>query len=219
MNKVLYSKSGKGQRSKEEFNIAEGYSEGLGLEIGCGNNRFRKDILTIDIAETSDVDLVWNAEKLPFTDRTFDFIFSSYCLKDFENPLKILKEWLRCIKIMGNLILVLPDMENNNDWKEIAKFQCTQKYIFDLIKKLPVELVDMKIYNNSISFGVVLKRLPQERDKYLMVYTPFGQALRISETENKIKVIYEDKTEKILNKSEIKIAGEARRIPDILYTL
>jgi hypothetical protein len=123
-----------------------------------------------------------------------------------------MKEWLRCIKLMGYLILILPNMINNDNYEGVAKFKCTEKFILSCIKFLPAKLIDINLPKISTSFGVVIQRLPQDRDNYLMAYTPFGPAIRISETENKIMVIYPDKTEREFLKTEIKISGNCRHI-------
>jgi hypothetical protein len=49
------------------------------------------------------------ADKLPFETQSLDFLYSSHLLEDFLDWLPILTEWTRCIRIGGNLIILIPD--------------------------------------------------------------------------------------------------------------
>jgi len=46
-----------------------------------------------------------------FKDDVLDFVYSSHLLEDFQNTEDVLKEWLRVLKVMGNLVLFCPDEE------------------------------------------------------------------------------------------------------------
>lgn len=51
------------------------------------------------------------ADRLPFDSGSLDFVYSSHLLEDFLNPLPELSEWTRCVKIGGNIIILVPDKE------------------------------------------------------------------------------------------------------------
>lgn len=49
------------------------------------------------------------ATKLPFNNDSLDFVYSSHLLEDFLDWEPVLREWVRCLKPGGRLIVVLPD--------------------------------------------------------------------------------------------------------------
>lgn len=55
--------------------------------------------------------LGFDCRTLPFRDATLDTIYSSHLLEDFsyEEQIHILREWLRCLRTTGTLILLQPD--------------------------------------------------------------------------------------------------------------
>jgi len=98
----------------EFLSVRKYWENGLGVDIGCGTNRLSKRIMTIDTFDYgSEPDMLCDGRKLPFSSNKLDFIFSSHCLEDFppKEILNVFNEWLRCIKINGYLVLLLPDME------------------------------------------------------------------------------------------------------------
>jgi hypothetical protein len=71
------------------------------------------------------------ADKLPFETKSLDWLYSSHLLEDFvpEEALKMLGEWTRCIRVGGNIIILVPDKELWN--AAIAKGQppnCAHKH-------------------------------------------------------------------------------------------
>ena len=220
-NKIEYSESTKGKRNIHDFRLFENWAQGLGLEIGCGMNRFSHTVLAIDRSKESEADIIIDANKLPFADRTFDFIFSSHCLKDFSEPLLVFKEWLRVIKPMGFLLLLLPDMDTIENWGDVAGFKCTETKILKLIEQAECRLIDMPNHPQeelTTSFAIVIQRLPVKRDEYKLVYTQLGRALLLKENNDEVEVMYADGSTRILNKNEIRIDG-TYRFPDLLDML
>lgn len=55
------------------------------------------------------------ANALPFETASLDFVYSSHLLEDFLDPLPILTEWCRCVKIGGNLVILVPDKKLWNE--------------------------------------------------------------------------------------------------------
>lgn len=49
------------------------------------------------------------ADKLPFETASLDFVYSSHLLEDYLDPLPVLTEWNRCVKIGGNIVILVPD--------------------------------------------------------------------------------------------------------------
>lgn len=61
------------------------------------------------------------ADKLPFENESLDWVYSSHLLEDYLDPLPVLSEWCRCVKIGGLILILVPDKAL---WNEaIAKGQ------------------------------------------------------------------------------------------------
>lgn len=83
------------------------------LEIGCGDGDSIGEISELTKARRFGVDLAdfrknknfyflqGEAENLPFSDNTFDFIYSVYCLPYVQDKLKVLNEVRRILKLGG----------------------------------------------------------------------------------------------------------------------
>jgi|WetSurMetagenome_2_1015567.scaffolds.fasta_scaffold35271_3 ADP-heptose:LPS heptosyltransferase/predicted SAM-dependent methyltransferase len=87
------------------------YTRGYGLDLGCGPYKAFPHFIGVDMKRygPENPDIVMDATDLRiFADESLDFIFSSHLLEDFEDPVPILKEWIRPIKVGGHLVLQLP---------------------------------------------------------------------------------------------------------------
>jgi predicted SAM-dependent methyltransferase len=156
---------------QEEFLAVKKYWEsGLGIDVGCGNNRLSPEILTLDIYPHKDADLVVDCRKLPFRDRCFDFVFSSHCLEDFkpEEIKDVFLEWLRVVKIGGYIILLLPDMEGGRYPKAGDKngnpshlVNVGINFMNNLVKDIPLEIVQCDTINHQsyFTFDFVCKKV------------------------------------------------------------
>lgn len=86
-----------------------------GVDIGCGTCRIDDMIVSIDQQpdyKYAHAQLVHNCRDINiFADETLDFIFSSHCLEDFEDIPVVFENWWRKLKVMGVMLLLLPDME------------------------------------------------------------------------------------------------------------
>jgi SAM-dependent methyltransferase len=49
------------------------------------------------------------AEKLPFEDKSLDFVYSSHYIEDVLDWTPVIKEWDRVLKIGGYMVVLLPD--------------------------------------------------------------------------------------------------------------
>lgn len=164
------------ETTREEFNAVLKYCDGLGIDVGCGTNRLDKSVLALDhfphVAKAGEFganDMVLDCAKLPFRDNVFDFVFSSHCLEDFEpGQIKaVLTEWLRCVKIQGRLVLLLPDMEGGRyprvgakDGNPSHRVDVGPEYMKRLIQGLPVEIEQIDTIDKTrfFTFDIVLKK-------------------------------------------------------------
>ncbi|MBU3714014.1 MAG: class I SAM-dependent methyltransferase [Ferruginibacter sp.] len=101
-------------------NLVLPYCTGHGCDIGFGGDKIKKtDCLGIDYAKPyaktghDKVDIACDIsnEKIPVDDNTFDFVYSSHLIEDFEDTNRILIEFIRILQSGGNLILVFPDQQ------------------------------------------------------------------------------------------------------------
>jgi SAM-dependent methyltransferase len=121
--------SGRGETQKIKHLVIP-YIQDLchGLDIGFGGDSIFPSAITLDTPIKKRIyfgkvgnwpqhlqgfadNLYW------FKDGVLDYIYSSHCLEDFENPIPVINEWLRVIHPKGLLILYLPD---EKAYKEIC---------------------------------------------------------------------------------------------------
>jgi len=87
------------------------YCSGQGLDMGCGNSKIRVDAIGIDLYNPN-ADMNIDARVLDqYPDEHFDYIFSSHLLEELENTEGTLREWLRILKIGGNIVLYQADKD------------------------------------------------------------------------------------------------------------
>jgi SAM-dependent methyltransferase len=103
------------ENAQFEFKAVEKFCTGMGLDFGCGTNRFSPTVLSIDYYPHKDADIVWQIldRQLPFVDNVFDFVFSSHVIEDFH-PDKIqyvYDELLRIVKPGGYFCILGPAMD------------------------------------------------------------------------------------------------------------
>lgn len=110
---------------RPDFVAVEKYCRGLGMDCGCGTNRFSPTVLTTDWYQHSHTDLIWNClpsqqqgepqyfYPYPFRDERFDFVFASHVLEDFHpDHIQIMfDELLRLIKPGGYYVILGPCMD------------------------------------------------------------------------------------------------------------
>lgn len=101
---------------RSEFLKFEPYLRGLGIDFGSGSNRLSPTVISIDRHKEPGVDLVWDVlvlGPLPFSDDTFDFIFSSHVLEDFHPQVlqNVFDELMRMIKPGGYFVILGPYMD------------------------------------------------------------------------------------------------------------
>jgi ADP-heptose:LPS heptosyltransferase/glycosyltransferase involved in cell wall biosynthesis/predicted SAM-dependent methyltransferase len=82
------------------------YCSGKGLDIGCGDNKIDPEAIGVDIEGSPDIKA--DARQLPFENGSMDYVFSSHCLEDLDDTGAAFAEWMRVLRIGGNLALYLP---------------------------------------------------------------------------------------------------------------
>lgn len=89
-----------------------------GIDLGYGGHSIHPRAITLDLEDNmrygkvgnDPQNLIGTADDLYwFHDNALDYVYSSHLLEDFTDTVKVLKEWIRVLKIGGLLILLLPD--------------------------------------------------------------------------------------------------------------
>ena len=83
------------------------------LDIGCGSNpgyhkSIKGKIICMDLAKTSKIHIVSDADKLPFKPNSFDKVVSVNSFYYFKNPFNVAKSIRNILKKDGKLIMILP---------------------------------------------------------------------------------------------------------------
>ena len=81
---------------------------GNGLDIGYrGSLKDAEPVLFSAIGIETDYP-GYDGKTLPFSDETYDYVFSSHCLEHIENYSQAINEWFRVIKVGGHLVITVP---------------------------------------------------------------------------------------------------------------
>jgi SAM-dependent methyltransferase len=145
------------ETSKCRFRLMP-YCLGIGLDIGCGDDKVRADAIGVDIDGKADINMDITKGLYIFSDEVFDYVFSAHCLEDFDYPSIILKDWWRLLKVGGHLVLNLP---HKNFYPNIGQAGCNITHKHDF---LPQDIIDMM---DKFASYVILHRFEtNERDEY-----------------------------------------------------
>jgi ubiquinone/menaquinone biosynthesis C-methylase UbiE len=96
-----------------------GYCTGYGCDIGFGGDKITRGSIGIDFASPyahtgkDKVDIACDVinDEIPLPDNTFDYVYTSHLIEDFENTKQGLEKFIRVLKNEGLLILVFPDQK------------------------------------------------------------------------------------------------------------
>ncbi len=95
-----------------------------------------------------------NLEHLPFKDKEFDIIFSSFVFEHLTNPEKVLKESQRVLQEKGKLLIVAPNFGSPNRRSPNSKESKLKK----LIKGLSLDIRSCFKKTSSLSWKLVTSR-------------------------------------------------------------
>lgn len=139
--------------------------KGLILDLGCGTHKTLPEAVGVDIRAVAD--LVGSIDKLPFGDNNADTIISRHSFEHMLDPVKTLREWIRILKPLGRLIVVLPDQGgintmdpyySNNEHMH-AYTQESFRNFLELFPELQIDRQDVVMENWS--FGTILTKYPK----------------------------------------------------------
>lgn len=122
-----------------------------GIDIGFGGDLIREDFVSCDLPvpygdyEGYKIDIPCDVSQgIPVKDNTFDVVYSSHLIEDFENTEEILEEFIRILKDQGTLILVFPDQKK---YEENCKLHGEIPNAAHKIKYMGLTYVHSKLVN------------------------------------------------------------------------
>lgn len=92
-------------------NIIEGIPSGKIIEIGSGSGFIKEiipEIITSDVFEAKNVDMVFSATNMPFEDNSVSAFFLQNVLHHIKEPRIFFKEIDRCLVSGGKLLMIEP---------------------------------------------------------------------------------------------------------------
>lgn len=156
------------------------YTSGIGLDIGCGDDRIAPNAIGIDTGHYAGIPhgaMIAKGETLPhFADQSMDFVFSSHFLEHVVDYKAALKEWWRVLKVGGNLILYLPHKDYypnrgqpgaNPDHKHDFHPNDIKEAMFDVFGTYFDVLEDQDRFDgDEYSFYIVVRKLGNAGGEY-----------------------------------------------------
>jgi len=154
------------------------FCKGNGLDLGYGGDPIITGAITLDINENCllvgnrPLNLKGNAANLYwFKDSVLDYVYASHLLEDFSNTKEVLEEWLRVLKVGGNLVIFSPvelvykkhcerTRQPYNVNHKINDFG--PSYLFKILNEInKTEVVHYKGLIDDYSFELVLKKIKE----------------------------------------------------------
>jgi SAM-dependent methyltransferase len=79
------------------------------LDLGCGKKK-RAGSVGVDINPNSDADIIHdlNVFPYPFDNSTFEYCFLDNALEHFDNPIRVMEEIYRILKLEGTCKIIVP---------------------------------------------------------------------------------------------------------------
>jgi len=106
---------------KQQIKRYSHYIKGKVLDVGAGEfSRYRnlfkcEEYIKMDIKKSENIDVIGNAENIPFKDETFDAIVCTQVLGDINNIYKAVQEFYRVLKPKGIVLLTESLMNEMHD--------------------------------------------------------------------------------------------------------
>jgi len=120
------------------------------LDLGCGNRKY-KGAVGVDINHKSDANIIHDLNKFPypFSDKSYDIVYSSNTIEHLENPLQFLKE---CKRIAREKVVIITDNQTSlhyifgNRYKNDPHlFAWNDHSLFRLMKKAGLKNIKIEI--------------------------------------------------------------------------
>jgi len=170
-NKILYPYS-KDDKWNVEVEKILPYLSGKGVDVGAGGRSIFDSDIRVDIDEKNNPDVCCSADKLPFKDGEFDYLYAIHSFEHFENQEETIKEWVRVVRSGGIIAIIHPDVsytgpqpsEEYNDDKNPYNKHTYERNYKEFLRYLKVNnyfglrLIDSGPALINWSFYVILKK-------------------------------------------------------------
>jgi SAM-dependent methyltransferase len=114
------------------------------IDVGSGANRFRKDIINVDVFDYDNVNIIADATKLPFQNESIDGIINIAVLEHVKNPKEFVNEFYRVLKKRGKFFVFIPFLQgyhaSPNDYYRWTKQGAKQ--LFSKFNNVKVTVAD-----------------------------------------------------------------------------
>lgn len=137
---------------------------GKGIDIGCCGDPIIANCKKFDL-EDGDA-----SEIGKYIRGTFDWVYSSHCLEDLDDPYKALAGWWKLVKKGGVMIVVVPD-EDLYEQGHVRKFNHEHRHTFTISKrkswsKSSINVLDIiKTLDNAETVKVELQDIGVDRSR------------------------------------------------------
>jgi len=115
--------------------------ENIIIDLGSGPIKLDKNVIQIDKAVFSNIDIVADVSRLPLKDRSVDGVICQSLLEHVSDPDKILSEIKRVLRPKGYLLVVVPFLEGYHPAPEDYR-RWTKKGVIDLLQDF--KIIDYK---------------------------------------------------------------------------
>jgi len=108
------------------------------LDLGSGERRLGKEVISLDVFPYPNVDIVGNADTLPFKNEIFDIIICQAVLEHVSNPQVVVKEIYRVLKKEGLVYAEIPFLQGfHPDPTDYQRYTIQGiEYLFSDFKKI-----------------------------------------------------------------------------------
>lgn len=131
----LLSNLSKGNKKTLDLGCGEGTRLSLLSKNGTGVDISRKAISLAKKKYPKLTFTVGNLEKLKFKDNSFDLVYSAYVFEHLSNPVKVINEVKRILKMGGNLVVICPNYGAPNRASPPFRGSRAKKFLAGLILK------------------------------------------------------------------------------------
>lgn len=123
------------------------------LDLGCGTDK-REGYFGIDIYPAKGVDLVYDLNKgIPFPNNSIDKIFTKHFIEHIDNPLYLIEEMFRVLKLGGVAEIIVPH------WSWYGSYTFMHKRFFHSLDFYFFEPENTSNYYTKAKFRVLSVKL------------------------------------------------------------